>query len=47
MFSWDDVETGAWQDPEFIRQFEDRGKAARIDEGGTANMELRLIPTRV
>jgi hypothetical protein len=46
-FSWEDVETGAWQDPDFIRQFEDRGKPVRINEAGTANIELRLIPPQV
>src|SRR5205823_10985242 len=44
VFSWEDVEMGAWQDPDFIRQFEDRGKPVRITESGTSNIELRLIP---
>jgi 5-hydroxyisourate hydrolase-like protein (transthyretin family) len=44
VFSWEYVETGAWQDPDFIRQFEDRGKPLRIAEGSTSNTELRLIP---
>jgi hypothetical protein len=43
-FSWADVESGAWQDPDFIRQYEDRGRPVRISEGGTASIELRLIP---
>ena len=46
-FSWEDIETGAWQDPDYIRQFEDRGKPIRINEGGTSNIELRLIPPQV
>jgi hypothetical protein len=46
-FSWEDVENGAWQDPDFIRQFEDRGKPIRINEGGTTNIELRIIPPQV
>jgi protocatechuate 3,4-dioxygenase beta subunit len=45
VFSWDDVETGAWQDPDFIRAYEGRGKSIRITEGGTtSNIDLRLIP---
>jgi hypothetical protein len=47
VFAWEEVETGAWLDPDFIRQFEDRGKPVRINEGGTANIELRPIPPRV
>jgi hypothetical protein len=46
-FSWENVENGAWQDPDFIRQFEDRGKPIRINEGGTTNIELRVIPPQV
>ena len=46
-FSWENVENGAWQDPDFIRQFEDRGKPIRINEGGTSNIELRVIPPQV
>jgi len=44
LFAWEDVESGAWQDPDFIRQYEDRGKAVRISPSGTAMTELRVIP---
>jgi hypothetical protein len=47
VFAWEDVETGAWQDPDFIRQFEDRGRPVRINEGGNSNIELRVIPSQV
>jgi protocatechuate 3,4-dioxygenase beta subunit len=47
VFSWEDVETGAWQDPDFIRRYEDRGRPLRINENGTSNIELRLIATQV
>jgi hypothetical protein len=47
IFSWEDVEIGAWQDADFIRQFEDRGKPIRINEGGASNIELRVIPPQV
>jgi len=47
VFSWENVENGAWQDPDFIRQFEDRGKPIRINESGTSNIELRVIPPQV
>lgn len=42
-FAWEDIESGAWQDPDFIRTYEDRGRAVRIPEGGAASAELRLI----
>jgi hypothetical protein len=44
MFSWEDVEPGAWQDPDFIRQFENRGTPVGITETGTSNIELKVIP---
>ncbi len=49
VFSWEDVESGAWQDPDFIRKYEDRGKPVRINESGstTSNIELRVIPPQV
>ena len=43
-FAWEDVETGAWQDPDFIRTFENRGRPVRIDEDSTSSVELRVIP---
>jgi hypothetical protein len=42
-FAWDEVENGAWQDPDFIQQFEDRGKPIRISANSAANLELRVI----
>jgi hypothetical protein len=47
VFAWEDIETGAWQDPDFIRAFEDRGRPVRITEGGTSNLELRVIPAQM
>lgn len=47
VFAWEDVEIGAWQDPDFIRLYEDRGKPLRIGESGQANIDLRVIPPQV
>jgi 5-hydroxyisourate hydrolase-like protein (transthyretin family) len=44
VFAWEEVDNGAWQDLEFLRQFEDRGKMIRINEGAASNVELRAIP---
>src|SRR5262249_50740413 len=32
VFAWSDVAADAWEDPEFLRPYEDRGKAVRITE---------------
>jgi hypothetical protein len=33
----------AWQDADFMRAYEDRGKPVHISESGTESVELRLI----
>jgi len=44
LFAWEQVEGGAWQDPEFIRNFEDRGKTISVREGNNENVQLTVIP---
>jgi hypothetical protein len=44
VFSWEDVDLGVWQDPDFLRTFEERGRPIRINENGVSNIELRVIP---
>jgi hypothetical protein len=46
VFSWDDVESGAWQDPDFIRLYEDRGTRIHIAEGSKATITVPLILPR-
>jgi hypothetical protein len=43
LFAWEQVERGAWQDPEFISRHERSGKAVRIEEGRNATVELTAI----
>ncbi|MBI4472998.1 MAG: carboxypeptidase regulatory-like domain-containing protein [Acidobacteria bacterium] len=43
VFAWEDIEPGAWQDPEFIRMYEEHGQVVRIGEGGRASIQLRTI----
>ena len=47
IYAWEDVENGAWQDQDFLRQFDDRSKPIRINEISTSNIELRVIPPRM
>jgi len=46
VFAWESVETGAWQDPDFLRIHEERGKPVHIAEGGREMSEVRVIPYR-
>jgi hypothetical protein len=43
LFAFERAEEGAWQDEEFIRLFEDRGKAVHIEESGRITTEIELI----
>lgn len=42
-FAWDDVEIGAWQDPEFLKRYEARGTRVHMDEGGRRSITLPMI----
>jgi hypothetical protein len=44
VFAFERVEVGAWQDPDFIRLHEERGKAVRVEESGRVTTEIELIP---
>ncbi len=46
LFSWDDVDQGAWQDPEFLAPFEEKGLRITIVEGTTIPAEVRLITNK-
>ena len=46
LFAWEEVEEGAWQDPNFLSIYQPLGRAIRIGENGRENVELRLIPFR-
>jgi hypothetical protein len=43
IFAWDDVPTDAWEDPDFIGFYEDRGRPVRVSEGSRDSIELKLI----
>jgi len=44
IFSWKEVESGAYQDPEFLKPYEDLGETLRVKEGDQLNQQVRLIP---
>ncbi len=43
LFAWDQVEMGAYQDPEFLKPFESKGKAVTIRENGSETVELPML----
>ena len=44
LFAFDVVEDRAWEDPDFIRNYEDRGKTIHVDEGSDDEIPLAVIP---
>jgi hypothetical protein len=42
-FAWEEVENGAWQDEQFLQQYEQRGKPVRVSASSAATVELRVI----
>jgi hypothetical protein len=44
LFAWEQIDRGAYFDPEFLAQYEDRGKAIHVEEGGQISVKLEPIP---
>jgi hypothetical protein len=44
IFAWEDIENGAWADPEFMRNYDGRGTSVHIDERGRATVTVKVIP---
>jgi hypothetical protein len=43
LYAWDNVETGAWQDPEFLARFQNKGKNISVKEKDALTAELELL----
>jgi len=43
LFAWEDIETGAWENAEFMRPYESRGRAVRVSENGKEAVEVNVI----
>jgi hypothetical protein len=46
VFAWDDIEEGAWQDPDVMRAYESRGTSVRVRDGNDENVQLTVITGR-
>jgi hypothetical protein len=47
LFALEDVDPGAWMDPDFMKAIEDRGEAIAVSENDRKQVQLRLIPASV
>jgi hypothetical protein len=45
LFSWDEVEEGAWEDPDFLKAFEGKGEKVTVQEGDAKSVNLTPIKT--
>lgn len=43
LFSWASVEEFDWQDPDFLKPYEDKGVSVHVEEGDRKSIELTLI----
>jgi Carboxypeptidase regulatory-like domain len=46
LFSWVEVEQDGWQDPEFLKQFEDRGQRITMQDGDHSSVKVIAIQTK-
>jgi hypothetical protein len=44
VLAWEDIESGAYFDPDFLRNFETRGEAIRLQRGSQTRVTVRVIP---
>ncbi|HXP71061.1 MAG TPA: carboxypeptidase-like regulatory domain-containing protein [Candidatus Dormibacteraeota bacterium] len=46
LFAWKDVENDLWQDPDFLKRYEDQGKEITAEERGRITVQLKLAATQ-
>ncbi len=44
LFAWEEVEGDAYENSDFLRPYEHRGKPVHVDEAARLNVQLQLIP---
>jgi hypothetical protein len=44
LFAWEDIPAGAYQYPDFIRRYEERGQSITVNANGAITADTRLIP---
>jgi hypothetical protein len=43
VFSWESVEKQAWEDPDFLKEYEDKGKDIEVVDGDQESLELKSL----
>jgi len=47
LFTWDEVEEGAWEDADFLKTFEETGEKVSVQEGDSKSVNLTEIKTAI
>jgi hypothetical protein len=47
LFAWDEVDPDAWQNSEFLRAYEENGRALAVPEGSHQQVDTTVIPPQV
>lgn len=47
IFCWDDVEDGAWEDPDFLKPFEKHGQTVSLEEVDSRTVDVVAIKTKI
>jgi protocatechuate 3,4-dioxygenase beta subunit len=45
LFAWDDVEPGIWWDPQFLKDYEDKGEEVEVEVNAVLNRSVHVLPT--
>jgi len=45
LLAWEEVEPGAWEDPDFLRTYEARSRTVTLREGTADNVQLTSLPS--
>ena len=46
LLSWEEAESGSWEDPEFLKPFEEKGERVSLLDGDRKALNLTAIPTK-
>jgi hypothetical protein len=46
LFSWEEIESSAWEDPEFLKPFEEKGEKISLKDGDQKTLNLTAIRTK-
>jgi protocatechuate 3,4-dioxygenase beta subunit len=44
VYAWEDIEPGAYQDPDFVKPHESSGEKVTISEGANSTVQLKVVP---